>query len=122
MIASNTIDSAKDCIVWPPGIPQEFDQGDADRNANPGDYAEKGNADEADNRQPELPWLNAKNATQVCKFEQADGCSDHDCRERTTGKILQQVGCEQQKERDRDSADRSSDLRLSAGRFGHRCA
>src|SRR4030095_1382439 len=96
VVASKTIDSAEHCRVWPPRIPQEFSDRDGDRDADAGNHAEYGNADEADNRQPELPWLDAEDTTQVCKFEQADGRGDHNRSKRTPGQILQQLGCEKQ--------------------------
>ena len=105
-----------------PAVPQKLGDRDGDRHADAGNHAEYGNADEADNRQPELPWLDAEDTTQVCKFEQADGRGDHDRSERAAGQILQQVGCENQKERHRGGAHHSSELRLRTGRFGNRCS
>ena len=122
VIAPNTIDSPEHRVVWPPAVPQELDDRDDDGDADARNHAENRNTDEADNGQPELPWLDTEDATQVCKFEQADGRGDHDRSERAAGQILQQVGCEYQKQRDRDGAHDSGELRLRAGRFGDRCA
>ena len=59
-----------------------------DRQADAGDRAEHRNADEADDRQPELPALDAEDAAQVGELEQADGRGDHDRRQRAVGQVL----------------------------------
>src|SRR5262249_12040373 len=92
VVAANTIDSSEHCVMWPPAVPQELDERDANRDADARDNAEYGDADETDNGQPKLPLLDAEDATQVCKCKQADGRGDHDRSERTAGQILQQVG------------------------------
>src|SRR5215475_10640214 len=117
VIAPNTIDPAKHRVVWPPPVPQELEESDHYRDANTWDYSEHGNAYKANHRQPEFPLLNPKNATQICEFEQADGCGKHNRGKRAARQILQQVGCEHQKERDCNRADHSGELRLRPGRF-----
>jgi len=57
----------------------------------PGNHTKHGNADKADNGQPEFPLLDAEDATQVCEFKQANGRGDDDRSERATRQILQQV-------------------------------
>src|SRR5262245_21418149 len=69
VVAPNTIDPSEHCVMWPPAVPQELDDRDADRDADARDNAEYGNADKTDNRQPELPLLDAEDSTQICKFE-----------------------------------------------------
>ena len=62
-------------------------------------------------------WMRKMRRRSV-EFEQADGRGDHDRGECAAGQILQEVGCEYEKQRDRDGAHHPGELRLRAGRFG----
>ena len=62
VVARDAVGAAQHRGMRPPAVPQEFDDRDDDRQADAGDGAENGNADEADDRQPEFPTLDAKDA------------------------------------------------------------
>ena len=94
-----------------------------DCDADAGNHAEDGDTDEAGDGQPELPLLDAEDAAQVCELEQADGSGNHDRRQCTARKILEQIGCEHQEQRDGDGADHAGELRLRSPRLRRRaCA
>ena len=122
VIAPNAVNSAEHCVMRPPAVPQEFDDRDADRQADARNHAKHGHADEQTiDSQNSHCWMR-KMRRRSCELEQTDGRGDHDRSERAGGQILQQVGCEHQKERDRDCAHDSGQLRLRAGGFGDGCA
>ncbi len=78
--------------------------------------------DEADDRQPEFPALDAEDAAQVGELEQADGRGDHHRRQRAGRQVLQQVGGEHQQQRHGDGADDAGELGPGARGFGDRRA
>ncbi|MNL41536.1 hypothetical protein D3C87_1639480 [compost metagenome] len=63
MVALHTRGTPQDRRVRPPAIPEEFDDRNQDGQADTLDRAKHGHPDGADNRQPELPALNAINAS-----------------------------------------------------------
>src|SRR4029077_16862519 len=88
VVAANTIDSTEHCEVRPPAVPQELDNRDNYCDSDAGNHTKHRNADKADNGQPEFPLLDAEDATQVCEFEQPNGCRNDYRSERTTRQIL----------------------------------
>ena len=87
-----------------------------------GDHAEHGHADEAGDRQPEFPSLDAVDAPEVGDLEQADGRGDHHRGQRAGGQVLQQVRRRQKQHRDGERADDAGQLGAGAGGFGDRRA
>src|SRR5690349_20905586 len=73
VVTANPINSAEHGVVRPPAVPQKFNDRRDNRNADSGNHSECGNPDEAEERQPEFPLLNAENTTQVGEFEQPNG-------------------------------------------------
>src|SRR5262249_8380610 len=88
VVAANTVDSTEHCVVWSPAIPQELNDRNDYRDTDAGNHTEYRNTDEAHHGQPEFPLLDAKDATEVCEFEQANRCCDHDRSECATRQIL----------------------------------
>ena len=103
VVAPNLVDSAEHGEVWPPPVPEEFDDGDHDREPDARDHAEHCHADEAAHREPELPVLDAPDATQIGDFEEPDRGRDHDGGERRRGEVPKQAGREDEEQRDRDA-------------------
>ncbi len=93
--------------------------GNHDRQADARNRAQHGHADEADDRQPEFPALDAIDATQVGDLDQADGRSDHDRSQCAGGQILQQVRRHHQQQGDRERADDAGQLGSGARGLGH---
>ncbi|MDT4845200.1 hypothetical protein FQZ97_791820 [compost metagenome] len=120
MKAAYAVDAAEHRVVWPPAVPEEFDHGDDHRQADAGDRAEHGNADEAGDGEPELPALDAVDTRQVLELEEADGGGDHHGGQGAVGQVLQQVGGQEQQQRHPDGAEHAGQLRLGTGRFRHR--
>ena len=75
-----------------PAIPEELDHGDHDRERDAGDGAKQSDTRETDHRQPELPALDAIDATQIRDFEQADGRGDNDGRKAVFGRYWSRSG------------------------------
>src|SRR6185295_20275761 len=65
VVAADAVDSAQHRVVRSPAVPQKFDDRDDDRQADAWNRSERSNANEADDRQPELPALDAETAGQV---------------------------------------------------------
>ena len=105
--------------IRPPAIPQKFDDGDHDGQPDALDRTEHGHADGADDRQPELPALDAINAPQVGDFNQADGRRDHDRCQCAAGQTLQQVRRHHQQQGNGQRADNPGQLGFGACGFGH---
>jgi hypothetical protein len=104
------IDAPEHGGVRPPAVPQELDHRDDDRDPDAGNRAEERDAGEADDRQPELPSLDAVEPPQVANFEETDGGRNDDGRERGIGQVLQQVGRCDQQHGDRECADDAGEL------------
>jgi len=64
--------------MWTPTVPKEFNDGDYDRYGDAWDSTKHGHPYEADNRQPELPTLDAVDADKVGDLDQADCRRDND--------------------------------------------
>ena len=77
-----------------------------DRQADSGDGTEHGHADEADDRQPEFPALNAIDPAEVGHFDQADRRGDDDGGQRGSRQVLQEIGRSDQQ---RGNAERADD-------------
>ena len=105
-----------------PAVPQEFDDGDEDRETNAGDHPEYRDTNEANDRQPELPALDAIDPPEVGDLDQADGGGDDDGSERRIRQVLQQVRRDHEQQGDCDRTDDVRQLGAGAGGLGHRRA
>ncbi|MNT19945.1 hypothetical protein D3C72_1552330 [compost metagenome] len=81
VVALDPIGAAQYRGVRAPAVPEEFNDGNHDGQADALDGAEHGHADGTDNRQPAFPALDAIDPAQVGDFDQANGRGDHDCRQ-----------------------------------------
>src|SRR5512139_453550 len=117
VVALDALRTSEDGRVRAPAVPQEFDHGDHDRQADAGNRAEHRHADGADDGQPELPALDAQDPAQVGDLDQADGGSDHDGGQRAGGQVLQQVGRHHQQQGHAQRADDAGQLAAGARCF-----
>ena len=69
VVALDLIDPAEHRRVRTPAVPEELDHGDHDRQRDARNGAEHRHSGEADDRQPELPALDAVDAAQVGDLE-----------------------------------------------------
>src|ERR1700761_5888678 len=99
MVAAQIFDTPENGEVRPPSVPEKLDDRDYDCDADTGNRAEDGDAREADHGEPELPLLNSIDASEVRKFEQAEGCGNDDSGECAIGQIAHQIGCSDQQNR-----------------------
>jgi hypothetical protein len=83
------------------------------------DRAKYGHADCTDDREPELPALDAIDSSQVGDLDQADGRCDHDRSECAGGQILQQVRGHHQQQGNRKRTNDSGQLGFGARGLGH---
>ena len=73
----------------------------------------------ADDRQPELPALDAIDSSQVGDLDQADGRGDHDCSQCAGGQMPEQVRRHHQQQGNSERADDSGQLGSGARGLGH---
>src|SRR5580765_2230692 len=91
VVTANSLDTAQYRGIWTPTVPQEFNDGGSDRQCDARNSAQHSDANQAADRQPEFPSLDAKDAAQVINFEQTDRGGDHDCGQRAAGYISHEV-------------------------------
>ena len=78
MVALDAFGAAQHRRMRTPTVPEEFDDGDHDRQPDARDSTENGHPHETDNGQPELPTLDAIDADKVGDLDQADSRGDND--------------------------------------------
>src|SRR5262249_16741884 len=72
VIGADPINTAEDSRMRPPAVPEKFDHGDENGEADSGDRTQHGHTCKTGHRKPELPALYAIDTAEVSEFEQAD--------------------------------------------------
>jgi hypothetical protein len=122
VIALDAFGLAENRKVRPPSVPQEFDDGNDDGQADARDCPEHGDTDRAQDRQPELPALDPVDTGEIAELEQSDcGGDDHRC-ERRIGEVLEQCRRSDDEQCDDEGADDAGHLRFGARGFGNWCS
>ena len=115
MIALDAVGAAQHGGVGAPTVPQELRDGEGDRQTNPGDRPEHGDADEAEDRQPELPALDAVDPFEIGDLEQADCRCNDDRSQRGAGQMPEEVRRQDKKKSDGERTDDAGQLGARAG-------
>ena len=119
VIALQALGATQDRGVRPPAVPQELDHGNHDRQPDAGNRAQHRDADRTDDRQPELPALDAKDSREVGDLDEANGRGDHDCSQCTGGQMSQEVRRHQQQQGHAERADDAGQLGSGTCGFSH---
>ena len=110
---------AEDRLVGPPRPAEDVADRQGDGHGDPGEHAERHDAEQRRDRQRELGPSDPVEPHRPRHVGQRDRRGDDDRGKRRLGQVAQQPGGQQQDQRDRRRADQPGDLRLRTGLLRH---
>ena len=120
MVALQPVHPPEHGVVGPPGPAEDVEDGQADRDRDPGQHAEQGDAEERRDRQQELGLALPPQPHRAGDVGQGQRRGDHHGGQGGLGQVPEQARDQHDHEDDQGRPDDPGELGLRAGPFRHR--